>query len=113
MISTTLMTWLGVASAAIVIVLVLRRPRRRLSDSVEAELANARNASFGSMLLSFAATIGLARAQADAARDAHAVGGFNWPGSHLSHHHHGGYDGGGFTDGGGYGGGDAGGGGAI
>ena len=112
MISTTLMIWLGVASAAIVIALMLRRPRRRLSEDAEAELANARNASFGSMLLSFAATIGLARAQADAARDGGADGSYSWHGSHLTHHH-GAYEGGGFTDGGGYGGGDAGGGGGI
>lgn len=112
MISTTLIIWLGVAGAAIVIALTLRRPRRRLSQNVEAELANARNASFGGMLLSFAATIGLARAQADAARDGNADGGYSWSGSHLTHHH-GGHDGAGFTDGGGYGGGDAGGGGGI
>jgi hypothetical protein len=113
MISTTLMIWLGVASVAIVIALMRWRPRRRPSQSAEAELANARNASFGSMLLSFAVTIGLARAQADAARDGAADGGYSWPGSHLTHHHHGGHDGGGFSDGGGYGGGDAGGGGGI
>jgi uncharacterized membrane protein len=104
MISTTLMIWIGVAIAAIVIVWTLWRPRRRLSANLEAELANARNASFVGMLLSFAATIGLARAQADAARD-----GASWPGSHLPH---GGHDGG-FSDGGGYSGGDAGGGGGI
>jgi hypothetical protein len=107
MISTTLLIWLGVAGAAIVIALMMRRPRRRLLENAEAELANARSASFGGMLLSFAATIGLARAQADAARDGN-VDGYSWPGSHLSHHQHG-HEGGGFSDGGGYGGGDSGG----
>jgi hypothetical protein len=105
MISTTLMIWLGIGSAAIVIALVLWRPRRRLSANTEAELAHARNASFAGMLLSFAASIGFARAQAG-----HSDG-YSWHGSHLHHGHHGHGDGGSYSDGGGYGGGDTGGGG--
>jgi len=103
--TSTLMIWLGVAVAAIVIALMLWRQRRRLSANTEAELATARNASFAGGLISFAAAIGIGRAQADAVRDGNVDGCHSWSGSHLSHHHHGGYDGGGYS------GGDAGGGG--
>src|SRR5688572_4279374 len=116
MISTTLMICIGVASVAIVIAL-MRWRRRRVSATTEAELANVRDATFASMLLSFAVSIGPARAQAEQSGGGNVDSGHSWHGSHLNHSHHGGghFDGGSYSDGGtGYGGGgDAGGGGGI
>jgi uncharacterized membrane protein YgcG len=107
MISNTLLICIGVASAAIVVALMMWKPRRRLTASAEAEIAHAHNATFGSMLLSVAAAIGLARAQEEHARDGNPDSGHSWHGSHLDHGSHGGV-----SDGSGLGGGgDSGGGG--
>jgi hypothetical protein len=105
MISTPLVICLAVASAAIVIVLMMWKPRRRLPARDAAW--SWREATFGSMVLSFAASVGLARARAEQSGEGNADGGHNWHGSHLSHGPHGGFSDGG----GGYGGGDGGGGG--
>jgi hypothetical protein len=109
MISTTLLICIGAASVAIVIALMMWKPRRRLPANAEAEIAHARNATFASTLLSLAAAIGLARAQGEHAGDANADSGHSWHGSHLDHSSHGG---GGYSDGGsGFSGSDSGGGG--
>ena len=116
MISNTLMICVGVASAAIVIALMMWKPRRRMPANSSTELANWRDMTFASMLLSFAVTLGLARAQAGQSGDGNPDSGHSWHGSHLNHssHSHGGHshDGGGsFSDGGGgFSGGDGGGG---
>lgn len=119
MISTTLMICIGVASAAIVVALMMWKPRNRFPASLHQEHAKwpSREASFTSLLWSFAIATGLARAQAGQSGDGNPDSGHNWHGSHLDHssHSHGGHshDGGGsFSDGGGGGfsGGDGGGG---
>jgi hypothetical protein len=114
MISTTLMICIGVASAAIVIALMMWKPRNRFPASLHAESTNwrSRDLSFATQLWSFAAAMGLARAQAEQSGDGNPDSGHSWHGSHLDHTGHGGHshDGGGsFSDGGG-GGGDGGGG---
>ena len=106
MISNTLLICIGAASAAIVVALMMWKPRRRLSANAEADIAHARNTTFGGTLLSFAAAIGLARAQMTP-RDGNADSGHSWHGSHLDHSSHGGHADGG----GGFSGGDSGGGG--
>lgn len=120
MISTTLMICIGVASAAIIIALMMRKPRNRFpaSPHVEGAKWSSRDLSFTSMLLSFAAAMGLARAQAGQPGDGNSDSGHSWPGSHLDHSSHGSHGGhshdggGGFSDGGGgFSGGDGGGGG--
>jgi uncharacterized membrane protein len=106
MISTTLLVCIGAASVAIIVALMMWKPRRRLSANAEAEIAHARNMTFGGTLLSLAAAFGLARAQNEHARDGNSDSGHSWPGSHLDHSSHGGY-----SDGGGFSGSDSGGGG--
>jgi hypothetical protein len=103
MISNTLLICIGAVSVAVVVALMMWKPRRRLSADAEAEISRARNWTFASTLLSFAAAIGLARAQDEHARDGNADSGHSWHGSHLDHGPHGGYSdgGGGFSDSGG------------
>jgi hypothetical protein len=106
MISTPLLICLAVGSAAIVVALMMWKPRRRFKvDGEPANLAT-RDVGIGSMLLSLAATVGIARAQAE---QSDPDGGSSWHGSHL--HHGADVSGGTFHDGGGLSGGDAGGGG--
>jgi hypothetical protein len=109
MISTTLITCIAVASAAIVIALMMWKPRSRRSSMAGTENAHWRDATLASMLVSIAATLGLARAAGEQSDNGHSDGGYNWHGSHVDHSPHGHSDGGTFSDGGG--GGDAGGGG--
>ena len=106
MISTPLVICLAVASAAIVIALMMRRPRNRFPASGKTANWLSRDATFASMLLSLAAAVGLARAEAERSGDGNPDGGHGWHGSHLDHS-----TGAGFSDGGGFSGGDAGGGG--
>jgi uncharacterized membrane protein YgcG len=104
MISTPLVICLAVASTAIVIVLMMWRNR---FPTIRKEASwPSRDATFASMLLSLAAAVGLARAEAERSGDGNADGGHGWHGSHLDHG-----TGAGFSDGGGFSGGDAGGGG--
>jgi hypothetical protein len=105
MISTPLLICLAVGSAAIVIVLMMWKPRRHFPASGEPADLPSRDVGTGSMLLSLAATVGMARAQAE---QSNPDGGSSWHGSHL--HHGADVSGGSFHDGGGFGGGDAGGG---
>lgn len=107
MISNTLVICIAVGSAAIVIALMMWKPRRRLPANAVAEQTRWHDAMLPSMILSFAATIGLARARAEQTGGSNNDG-YSWHGSHLDHGSHGGHaDGGGFSGGGG----DAGGGG--
>lgn len=99
MLSTTLIACIGAAGAALVAARLIWK-RRRSSAQAEAEIAGIRNAASASMLFSVAASVGLARSQADP--DSHG-----WHGSHLDH---GGY-GGSFSNVGGGHGGEGGGGG--
>ena len=77
-----------------------------LSPNASAEGANWRDVAFASMLLNFAAAVGIARAQAEQSGDGNPHGGHGWHGSHLDNGASGG-----FSDGGGFSSGDAGGGG--
>ena len=95
MISTTLMVGLGIAGAAIIVALMVRR--RRLPADAAAEHARWRDASYTSLLLSLAASIGIARSQ-----DSRPDAAYTWHGSHLDHGAH--SSGTGFTDGGSHGG---------
>ena len=104
MISTPLVICLAVASAAVVVALLLWKPRRRFSTSEDAQ-ALARDATFASLLIGFASSIGLAREHASRPGDGAIDAGHGWHGSHLDHS-----AGGGFPDAGGFGGGDGGGG---
>jgi hypothetical protein len=99
---TMLLTILCIAGAAVIVALMMRR--RRLPAGAVAEHARWRDSTFANMLLSVAASVGIARAQAENQSD----GGYSWHGGHLGH---GPGHAGGFSDGGGFGG-DAGGGGA-
>jgi len=103
MISTTLLICIGVAGAAIVVALITRKLRHRLSANASAESAGWRDVTFASVLLNFAAAVGIARAQAEQSGAGNPDGGHGW---HLDHGASGG-----FSDGGGFSGGDAGGGG--
>lgn len=105
MISTPLLICLAVGSAAIVIALMMWKARRRFPVNGEPANLSTRDVGVGSMLLSLAATVGIARAQAE---QSNPDGGSSWHGSHL--HHGADVSGGSFHDGGGFGG-DAGGGG--
>ncbi len=98
MISNTLVICIGLASAAIIIALLMRKSRRRLPATSSAEISNWRDMSFAGMLLSVAAAIGLARAEAGQSGDGNPDSGHSWHGSHLDHSSHGGHshDGGGF-----------------
>ena len=102
MISTPLVICLAVASTAIVIVLMMWRSRNRFPTIRKEASWPSRDMTFASMLLSLAAAVGLARAEAERSGDGNADGGHGWHGSHLDHS-----SGGGFSDSGG----DAGGGG--
>lgn len=106
MISTPLVICLAVASAAIVIALMMWKPRNRFPTTGKNANWLSRDATFASMLLSLAAAVGLARAEAGRSGDGNPDGGHSWHGSHLDHG-----SGAGFSDGGGFSGGDAGGGG--
>jgi uncharacterized membrane protein YgcG len=108
MISTALTVCLAVASAAIVIALMMWKPRQPAKLKVNANWRS-RDVTFTSLLLSFAAAMGLARAQAEQSGNTDSA--YSWHGSHLDHSRHGGIDRGGFSDGGGFSGGDGGGGG--
>jgi hypothetical protein len=113
MISTPLVICLAVASAVIVIALMMWKPRRRFPARDAAKDASwpSRDLTFAGLLLSFAQTVGLARAQVERSGDGNAESGLSWHGSHHQQHH-GGFSGGSHSDAGGYGG-DAGGGGGI
>lgn len=101
MISEPLLIILAVTFAVIVIALIVRMPGRpSIARRNEDSKWSVRDVALVSTIMSFAASLGLARAQAE--RD----DGSSWYGSHLDHG-----AGGGFSDGGGFGGGDAGGGG--
>jgi hypothetical protein len=106
MISTMLLICIGVAGAAIVVALTAWKLRHRLPANASAESVNWRDVTFTSMLLSLAASVGIARAQAEQSGAGSPDGGHGWHGSHLDHGASGG-----FSDGGGFSGGDAGGGG--
>lgn len=107
MISTTLMICIGIATAAIVIALMMWKPRNRFASRPREENANWRDMTFAGMFLSLAAAVGLARAQAEQSGDGNPDSGHSWHGSHLDHSSHGhSHDGGG-----GFSGGDGGGGG--
>ena len=106
MISTPLVICLAVACAAIVIALMTWRPRNRFPMIRRNANWPSRDVTFASMLLSLAAAVGLARAEAERSGDGNPDGGHSWHGSHLDHS-----TGGGFSDGGGFSGGDGGGGG--
>ena len=105
MISTPLLICLAVASAAIVIALMMWKPRRRFRAGGEA--ANATDVAAPGMLMNLAASIGLARAHADRSTDGN-LDSNSWHGSHL--HHGADFSPGSFHDGGGFSGGDPGGG---
>lgn len=113
MISNTLMICIGVAGAAIVIALMMWKPRHRFPASPGAESANwrSREVSFASMLLGFAVATGFARGEVEQSREGNPDSGHNWHGSHLNHSSHSHDGGGSFSDGGGgFSGGDGGGG---
>ena len=75
MISTPLVICLAVASAAIVIALMMWRPRNRFPASGKTANWLSRDATFASMLLSLAAAVGLARAEAERSGDGNPDGG--------------------------------------
>jgi uncharacterized membrane protein YgcG len=106
MISTPLVILLAVASAAIVVALIRWKPRSRYAATRKDANSPARNWTLADTFLTFAASIGLARAQVERSTDGNPDGGHGWHGSHLDHGASGG-----FSDGGGFSGGDAGGGG--
>ena len=110
MISTTLVILLAVASAAIVVALMRWKPRNRFPATRTDANVSARNWTLADTFLTFAASVGLARAQIERSTDGNPDGGHGWHGSHLDHGASGGFSGG-FSDGGGFSGGDAGGGG--
>jgi hypothetical protein len=106
MISTPLVILLAVASAAIVVALMRWKPRNRFPATRTDATSSARHWTLADTFLTFAASVGLARAQVERSTDGNPDGGHGWHGSHLDHGASGG-----FSDGGGFGGGDAGGGG--
>lgn len=101
--TSMLLTGLCVAGAVIIVALIMRRPR--LPAGAVAERTGWRDSAFANMLLSVAASVGIARAQANSG-ESHSDTGYSWHGGHLGH---GAGHGSGFTDGSGFGG-DAGGG---